>query len=96
MAFKENGMPEKEQEITIKGLYSEGLNDNSDFSALRHSHELNNVAIWINSDICKNLMVAEDGIHIEPEAISETLASIPLFHSGGSSKGTFRLRGKES
>lgn len=96
VAFRVDGSPEKEQSISIKGLYSEGLDDCSDTPIERHCYELRQMAEWAQNGIYKNLMISVNGEGVETESIPATLCSVPLLRSDDTNHGVFPLKKRKS
>jgi hypothetical protein len=89
-AFNMMGKAEKEQLITTKGLYCEGLNDPSDLPEERHRVMLSNYARMMD---CESLFLSVDGDMLDDHyEIWRQFQSIPIFRQDGDFSGTMRVR----
>ena len=89
-AFNMEGKAEKEQLITTKGLYCEGLNDSSDLPEERHRVMLSNFAERMNY---KDMFLSVDGnVLDDPGEIKKQLRSIPIFRQHEHRSGTLKVR----
>ena len=89
-AFNMDGKAEKEQLITTKGLYCEGLNDSSDLPEERHRVMLSNFAEGMNY---KDMFLSVNGnVLDDPGEIRKQLRSIPIFRQHEHRSGTLKVR----
>jgi len=90
LAFNSDGKAEKEQLITTKGLYCEGLHDSSDLPEERHRVMLSNFAEGMNY---KNMFLSVNGdVLDDPSDIEEQMRSIPIFRTREQPFGTLKVK----